>query len=83
MTYPFEIIRWEDHCSGSAWKNLDELKALPMSTVTTAGWVVHEDETRLIVCNSIQDDDEETLGEYGGYDILLKATIIDRQEYDL
>ena len=75
---PLLLVTWLDHQGSSGWKDLPDLEELKAPEATTLGWLVHEDNERIVLCSSLVDESE-----WGSYDMIIKSCVTSRQEYEL
>lgn len=76
--YPLVVITWLDHTGNTSWKTESEVTKSKPASITTIGWLIHEDRGTVKLCNSIVDD-----GDLGGESLVLKNCITDRYEIEL
>ncbi len=55
MKKVFEIIRWVDATSNDDWKEKEE-EVVDIVDSFTSGWVVHEDDDKVVIAQSITSD---------------------------
>lgn len=55
-------VDWLDHCEdGPTWVPYDDAMDAKLARCHTVGYLVHEDDERIVVCSSWVDDDDETV----------------------
>jgi hypothetical protein len=65
-------VTWLDHREdGEAWQSYHDAKALQPAECHTVGYLVHEDDERLVGASTWIDDDDETVG--GAFVIVAAA----------
>jgi len=69
--YPLRIIEWIDiHSVGDSWQGIEDVD-LSFPHIKSVGFVVHEDEDRVLLVQTISTD-EEIIGEL----VIPKSTIV-------
>lgn len=68
-----EIIQWADHCSYSraGWKDFDDLKELTPAVMHSVGWVVQEDNKKLVIMTHTSRENGNGTGEM----CIIKSTV--------
>ena len=77
---PFVYLRWTDHSgySDEPWKQIDDIvKDLQVFEVRSVGWVVFEDDQRIVICPHIAETDCAL-----GAMCIIKQNIIERRTID-
>lgn len=73
---PLEIIHWRDHVSFHevSWRDVDDIAELTPADVFSAGWVISEDETKLVIAAHFDRENGTAVGEM----CIIKSTIVQR-----
>jgi hypothetical protein len=59
MTRKLVIATWEDSSQPSAWQWLRRTTSWPVIAIRTVGWVIHDDESVLVLAPSLSLPDED------------------------
>ena len=51
------IVWWVDACNGAGWEKLSRIKAEKLPVCCNAGFVVEDDEEKIILTNGFNDDE--------------------------
>lgn len=50
------LVTWVDSVSTDSWQEDKEAKAIKPSSITSVGWIVQSDETRLVLAGTVERD---------------------------
>lgn len=70
------LVTWVDACSQDAWEDLKTAKELAPHEIKTLGWLIFEDDIRVVVSTSY----DRERGAVAGTWSIPKAWLVDIQE---
>jgi len=71
------IVKWLDHCGSTEWTTREAAAKTKVPVATTIGWLVFQDDDKLILSNSNVDDD------IGGVDVIIQSCITEIEEIEI
>ncbi len=74
-----ELITWQDAVSEDEWEDIEKAKDLELHTIFTLGFLLHEDDCKIILAHN-WDSDREGVSQHIA---IPKGWILDRREIDL
>lgn len=80
--YPFCILKWIDHCGGdNSWTSLSDVTDAKPVVIVSAGWVVKETSTYLVILphGGIDVSTSEIAHNCRGHICIIKNCIIERE----
>jgi hypothetical protein len=76
-----ELIVWMDSCGlGEGWQSIEDARRSTTAICQTAGFVLSEDESAVIVAGHVAEESERVEGEVGGVLAIPKCCIISREK---
>lgn len=73
------VVVWFDAVSYDEWEEIEDAKDLELHTIKTLGFLVHEDETRIIIATSWDVEREAVAGKWA----IPKTWLVSMQEITL